>query len=96
MKAWQDDLVLSATDLSNHLACRHLTTLDYAVARGEKAKPEFFDPRLDILRERGLEHERAYGRRDCSLSRGYWKSPEEDAGGGSKGGSRYSLLPEGV
>jgi predicted RecB family nuclease len=55
-----DDLVLSATDLSNHLACRHLTTLDHAVACGEKSAPKFFDPRLAILRERGFEHERAY------------------------------------
>jgi len=60
VKLWHSNLVLSATDLSNHLACRHLTTLDHAVARGEKSKPESFDPRLVILRERGLEHERAY------------------------------------
>src|SRR4051794_14278375 len=60
MKARRNDLVLAATDLSNHLACRHLTTLDHLVALGEKSAPEFFDPRLAILRERGLEHERAY------------------------------------
>ncbi|HXU29913.1 MAG TPA: TM0106 family RecB-like putative nuclease [Thermoanaerobaculia bacterium] len=60
MKMEHDHLVLSATDLSNHLACRHLTTLDRSVALGERAKPEGFDPRLDVLRERGLEHEKAY------------------------------------
>lgn len=60
MKISHGNLLLSATDLSNHLACRHLTTLDHAVARGERSKPESFDPRLDVLRERGLEHERAY------------------------------------
>jgi uncharacterized protein len=60
VKVWHDDLVLSATDLSNHLACRHLTTLNHAVTRGEKSKPDSFDPRLEILRERGLEHEKAY------------------------------------
>lgn len=60
MKARLNSLVLSATDLSNHLACRHLTTLNHAFARGEKSPPEFFDPRLDTLRERGFLHEAAY------------------------------------
>ncbi|MGH7484100.1 MAG: TM0106 family RecB-like putative nuclease, partial [bacterium] len=60
MKAGRDGLILSATDLSNHLACRHLTTLDHTVARGERSAPEFFDPRLAILQKRGIEHEKAY------------------------------------
>jgi hypothetical protein len=57
VKVSHGNLLLSATDLSNHLACRHLTALDYAVARGEKSKPASFDPRLAILRERGLQHD---------------------------------------
>jgi uncharacterized protein len=69
VKASHNELVLSATDLSNHLACRHLTTLDHAVARGEKSKPESSDPRLAVLRERGFEHEKAYlsHLRDCGI-----------------------------
>src|SRR6185295_929686 len=46
--------------LSNHLACRHLTSLDREVALGMRSAPEGFDPRLATLRERGLAHEEAY------------------------------------
>src|SRR5262245_58463488 len=51
---------LSATDLANHLACRHLTSLDLASARGTIEPPRWRRPGLDALRERGLQHERAY------------------------------------
>ncbi|MGC1688293.1 MAG: TM0106 family RecB-like putative nuclease [Candidatus Acidiferrales bacterium] len=51
---------LSATDLSNHLACRHLTTLELQVARGEAHKPEWAAPDLQVIRELGLRHEKRY------------------------------------
>ncbi len=51
---------LSATDLSNHLSCRHLTELNRLVALGEAEKPRWYDPSLQILIERGREHEAAY------------------------------------
>src|SRR5262245_15330677 len=51
---------LSAGDLSNHLACRHLTQLDRAVAEGRLAPPSWQDPSLALLQERGLAHERGY------------------------------------
>jgi uncharacterized protein len=50
----------SATDLSNHLACRHVTTLDLQVMRGEKRAPEWAAPDLAIIQERGARHEAAY------------------------------------
>lgn len=54
-------LDLSATDLSNFLACRHRTALDMAVALGtEKRPPKYEDPLLEILWQRGLEHEQRY------------------------------------
>jgi predicted RecB family nuclease len=53
-------LGLSASDVSNHLACRHLTRLDREVALGQRGKPEWTDPNLALMRERGLRHERAY------------------------------------
>ena len=49
-----------ATDLANLLACRHLTALERLAAHGLAKRPFFDDPMLEILRERGLEHERAY------------------------------------
>ncbi len=55
------DLIrLAATDVSNHLACRHLTQLDRAVAEGRLAAPAWRDPALAVLQQRGLAHEKAY------------------------------------
>ena len=53
-------LGLSATDLANHLACRHLTTLDLGAARGTIEPPHWKRPGLDALRERGMAHEKAF------------------------------------
>lgn len=52
--------MLFATDIANFLACRHLTTLDRAGRAGEISKPFFSDPGVELLRELGLRHERAY------------------------------------
>lgn len=51
---------LSPTDLGNHLACRHLTTLDLAVAEGRLQPPPFAAANAAILQERGRQHEAAY------------------------------------
>ncbi len=54
-------LVVSPTDLTNFLACRHLTGLDLAVAFGELSPPaQTDDEALALLRERGFAHEHAY------------------------------------
>jgi predicted RecB family nuclease len=53
-------LRLSATDLANHLGCVHLSQLDLAVAEGRARKPHRTDPIVDLLTERGREHEAAY------------------------------------
>jgi uncharacterized protein len=50
----------SATDLTGFLACRHLTTLERMAAHKLLKRPFFDDPMLEILRDRGLAHERAY------------------------------------
>src|SRR5262244_1860905 len=60
MKAALNDIRLSASDLSNHLACNHLTSLDLSVALGERNPPSWKSPDLWVLQERGFEHEKAY------------------------------------
>lgn len=60
MKAESTGVRLSATDLSNHLACRHLTSLDLSVARGQRGAPEWRAPDLFVIQELGLRHEAAY------------------------------------
>lgn len=60
MKLVEKQIRLSATDLSNHLTCRHLTTLDLQVARGEKSAPKIAAPDLKVIQELGLRHEKRY------------------------------------
>lgn len=51
---------LSASDLSNHLGCRHLTALDQRARAGKIERPKFVDPVLEVLKKRGRQHEAAY------------------------------------
>src|SRR5439155_22829636 len=60
MKLAKGQIRLAATDLGNHLACRHLTVLDLQVAQGKRAEPEWAAPDLAVIRERGERHEREY------------------------------------
>ena len=54
------ELILSASDLSNFLSCRHRTALDMAVAVGDATRPFVNDPLLKLLWQRGIDHERRY------------------------------------
>src|SRR5580704_12553658 len=60
MRATLEQIRLSATDLSNHLACGHLTSLDLSVARGNRTAPEWNSPDLVVIQQLGLRHEAAY------------------------------------
>lgn len=61
MRPFSEGIDLSATDLSNFLGCRHRTGLDLAVAEGNLKEPATYtDPFLELLRQRGEAHERAY------------------------------------
>src|SRR5262245_32029625 len=60
MRVRKGTAILFATDLANHLSCRHLTTLDLSLAKGEIAEPSWENPHLVVLQQRGLEHEKAY------------------------------------
>lgn len=53
-------LVLSPTDLTKHLACPHITTLDLQVALGDRRRPMIDDEALELIFRLGLEHEAAY------------------------------------
>lgn len=60
MKHNSNRFELAATDLSNHLSCAHLTQLERKAALKEIDKPNWRDPSLDVLIQRGHEHEVAY------------------------------------
>jgi len=51
---------LSASDLSRFLGCHYCTALDLQVARGLRSAPHWVDQALELLKERGLEHEKNY------------------------------------
>lgn len=53
-------LQLSATDLASFLGCHHRTALEMGHAFGKRTKPEYDDPGLEALFQRGLDHEAAY------------------------------------
>ena len=52
--------VYSATDLVGYLACEQLTRLDRAVLAGQIPRPRRYDAELEILQQRGFEHEKRY------------------------------------
>jgi len=54
------EFALSATDLSSFLGCKHRTALDMAVALGKREPVYQSDPLLELLIQRGLEHERRF------------------------------------
>ena len=60
MKRLNGTIHLSASDIVGHLNCNHLSALDVHVASGLLAKPDHYDPLLEILRERGQRHEQAF------------------------------------
>jgi predicted RecB family nuclease len=55
-----DGLLLSASDLVAFLGCRHATWLDLRALHGGPKAPQQVDPQTELLRQKGLEHERAY------------------------------------
>ncbi len=60
MKRGIGSLDLSASDLVGYLNCQHLSELDRAVAEGKVAKPFVHDPLLEILWQRGFQHEKSF------------------------------------
>ena len=62
MKLRDGRIYLSPSDLSNYLACRHLTALDAAVQRGEMESlpPPYPNAMADLIARKGSEHEAAF------------------------------------
>ncbi len=60
MRYVDETIRLWATDLAGHLGCHHLTQLSLRAVRGELERPFYNDPTLEVLRQKGIEHERAY------------------------------------
>ena len=52
--------VLSPTDLTKHVSCAHITTLDAAVARSMLEAPQVRNDELDLIYALGVGHEERY------------------------------------
>jgi predicted RecB family nuclease len=55
-----DRLLLSPSDVTAYLGCKHLTTLSLQVARGEIVKPPRDNEQAELVFRKGREHEAAY------------------------------------
>ena len=51
---------MTPTQVANHLACHRLTQFERQRREGQLEIDFSPDPRLDAMRERGLQHEQAY------------------------------------
>ena len=60
MRKSHNQIIFSASDLSNHIHCKHLTNLNYDVVQGLKEKPISDNRVLDVLRERGIDFENSF------------------------------------
>jgi predicted RecB family nuclease len=60
MRIVNGEIRLAATDVSNHLACRHLTELELSAARGEREVPKWAAPDIEVIRQLGERHEAKY------------------------------------
>jgi predicted RecB family nuclease len=60
MRIIHGSIRLTASDLSNHLACRHLTTLDLEVLRRQREPATWAAPDLKVIQELGQRFERDY------------------------------------
>jgi len=60
MKITNEKIQYSASDLINYLGCKHLTDLNRQTALGNINPPEWSNPTLALLQQKGKEHEQAY------------------------------------
>jgi predicted RecB family nuclease len=92
-------LVLSASDLTNHLGCAHLTQVKLAVARGERALGRRSpSAHASLVRERGVAHELAQLERlaaDCGGVLDCTRESERDAAGARQWPPRRTWLEAG-
>lgn len=60
MQKSSDRFTFSATDLVGYLNCQTLTAFEIQVAEGQKSAPKVWNPLLEVLWQRGAEHERQF------------------------------------
>lgn len=71
-------VVLSPTDVTGYLECRHLTALDLQHAQGTLPPPPHVDPMFDIVTGLGMAHEREHLDRLRARCRTVVEIPDSD------------------
>src|ERR687897_287895 len=60
MQRHGNQLLYAPSDLGNFVACEHLTQLDLAAVLGEGTRPGFSNAYIDLIAQKGAEHERNF------------------------------------
>ena len=60
MRSVNQSIKYSASDLVNFLGCHHLTELDRQTVLGKISPPDWVNPALELIQQKGIEHEQAY------------------------------------
>lgn len=60
MRLFENEILLSASDLTKFIGCAHATTLDLAYLRGEAPEPREDTEDAELLQSYGFEHEEKY------------------------------------
>lgn len=60
MRLFEDDILLSASDLNTFIGCPHATTLDLAYLHGEGPEPREDSDDVELLQNYGFAHENNY------------------------------------
>lgn len=60
MHLFENEVLLSASDLTRFIGCRHATTLDLAYLRGEGPEPREDSEDAELLQKYGFAHEENY------------------------------------
>jgi predicted RecB family nuclease len=60
MQLLGNQLLYSPSDLGNFVGCDHLTQLELAVALGKSTRPTFGNAYVDLIKHKGVEHERNF------------------------------------
>ena len=92
MRDEQGVRLYSATDLVNFLGCGHATFLDVRQLHDPAELPEEDDEQLELLQEKGLEHERSFLERLRAQGRGIIEIPAEASLGERVDATRRAML----
>lgn len=95
MQAVETGILYSATDIVNFLACQHLVGLERDLLDGVLDRPDDGDPSVELVREKGIEHEKAILARFYAEGKRVVEVPTEGASIAARVEATRAALSEG-